>query len=378
MSRAVLSSLLAFAALALVAQAPAPEPKPNRSFTLEVEVPRPTVKSQDRSGTCWAFATTSFFESELMRLGKGDVGLSEMYVIRRTWPRKGWFYFRQHGSAPWSPGGQAHDWIETARLDGLMPREAYTGLLQGETTHVHGEMDAATKGVLDAALKARSATTKWPAALEGVLDAYLGRPEASFTFRGKRYTPASFRDSLGLQLDDYVELTSFSHHPFHQAFRLEIPDNWSQDARYHNLPLDELEQVMVHALKNGYSFVWDGDVSEKDFAAKALGYAFVPKAADQKNEAGKPEAEPEVTQELRQRGFDTLATTDDHLMHVVGLAKDQAGTPFFLTKNSWGERIGPHKGYLYMSRAYVRLKTVAILVHRKALPEAIARKLGLK
>ena len=373
----VFCSLVAFAQ---APPAPAPEAKPNRTFKVETEVQRTSVKSQGKSGTCWCFATTSYMESELLRLGRPEVGLSEMFVIRQTWPEKAWNYFRMRGVAPWSPGGQAHDWINAAKAHGIVPREAYTGLAAGETTHAHGEMDAALRGVVDAAAKGKQPTAKWPAAFQAVLDAYLGAPPAHFTFQGKSYTPESFRDQLGLPLDDYVELTSFTHHPYYRPFRLEIPDNWTQDARYYNLPLAELEQVMESALKSGYSFVWDGDVSEKDFSQKTLGYAFLAKSEDQKNVPGLPEAELEPTAELRQQAFDDFRTTDDHLMHIVGLARDQAGNRFYLTKNSWGEepKVGPHKGYVYISRSFMLMKGVAVLVHRKAIPAVIASKLGLK
>lgn len=376
----VLAALIALPAFTQAPPTPTPDAKPNRTFTVETEVKRTAVKAQGKSGTCWCFATTSYMESELLRLGRPEVGLSEMFVIRHTWPEKAWAYFRMQGVAPWSPGGQAHDWINAVKAHGIVPREAYTGLLAGETTHVHGEMDAGLKGFLDAAAKGKQPTPKWPTAFASILDAYLGQPPVKFNFQGKAFTPESFRDSLGLDMDAYVELTSFTHHPYHKPFRLEIQDNWAQDARYYNLPLNELEQVMEHALKTGYSFVWDGDVSEKEFSQKTIGYAYIPKAADQKNEANKPEAELEVTPELRQQAFNDFRTTDDHLMHIVGLAKDQAGNRFFLTKNSWGDlpAMGPHKGYVYMSRSFVLMKGIAIMVHKSAIPAPIAAKLGLK
>lgn len=373
-----LSLLLAAVPLAAQSPAPAPEVKPNRTFVVEAEVKRSSVKSQGRTGTCWDFSATSYFESELQRLGKGDIGLSEMFVVRHTWPRKAWHYLRMQGATVWSQGGQGHDWLDTVKAHGIVPREAYTGLCAGETEYNHGEMDSATKGFMDVVAKGKQPTTKWPAAFAGILDAYLGASPATFTFNGKSYTPASFRDSLGLDLDAYVEITSFSHHPFYAPFRLEIPDNWSQNARYYNLPIDEMEQVVVHALSKGHSVLWDGDVSEKGFDQKKLGYAYLPAAADQKDTPGVPEKELEVTQELRQKAFDDFRTTDDHLMHLVGLTKDQAGNRFFLTKNSWGEKNGPHNGYIHMSRAFLRMKTVNVLVHKDAIPGDLRKKLGLK
>ncbi len=376
----VLAALVAWPSFAQAPPTPAPEVKPNRTFRVETEVQRTSVKAQGKSGTCWCFATTSFMESELLRLGKPEIGLSEMFVIRHTWPEKAWAYFRMQGVAPWSPGGQAHDWINAVKACGLVPREVYTGLTPGEKIHNHGEMDAALKGLLDAAAKGKQPTPKWPAAFQSVLDVYLGQAPVNFTFQGKAYTPASFRDSLGLDLDAYVELASYTHHPYYKPFSLEIPDNWTHDNHYYNLPLGELEQVMENALKSGFSFVWDGDSSEREFSQKTLGYAYIPRVADQKNEPNVPEAELEPTAELRQLSFNDFRTTDDHLMHIVGLARDQAGNRFFLTKNSWGEeaKVGPHKGYAYMSRSYVLMKGVAILVHKTAIPATIAARLGLK
>ncbi|MDP2877046.1 MAG: C1 family peptidase [Holophaga sp.] len=385
--------------LPLLAQAPpAPmaTPKPQRTFTIETELKRSDVKSQGKTGTCWCFATTSYMESELQRLGKGDIGLSEAFVVRNTYPAKAWHYYRNQASVVWSPGGQAHDWIDTVKAYGIVPREAYTGMLPGEKEHNHGELHSGMKAFMDVVAKGKQPSNHFPAVLTSMMDIYLGPTPATFTFQGKSHTPQSFRDSLGLNLDDYVEISSFTHHPMYQPFRLEVQDNWSQNSRYYNVPLNELEEVMTHALRNGYTFAWDGDMSEKSFDQKNLGYAYLPKEFDPKAEPVKvepaktevktetkpeplkPEPELEVTQELRQKSFDDFRTTDDHLMHIVGLAKDQEGTPFFITKNSWGEKNGPNKGYVYMSRQFVRMKTLAILVHKNAIPAAIKAKLGIK
>lgn len=386
--------------LPLLAQTPSPAPtpsKPQRTFTREIELKCSEVKAQGKTGTCWCFATTSFMESELIRLGKGDIGLSEVFVIRNAYPSKAWHYYRNQAAVVWSPGGQAHDWIDTVKAHGIVPREAYTGLLPGEKEHNHGELHNGMKAFMDVVAKGRQPSDHFPAVLASMMDIYLGQAPATFTFQGKSYTPHSFRDSLGMNLDDYVELSSLTHHPMYQPFRLEVQDNWSQNARYYNVPLDELEAVMNHALRTGYTFVWDGDMSEKSFDQKNLGYAFLPKEVDPlepakgqgtdgdkgkpgatKLEALKPELEMDVTPELRQKAFDDFRTTDDHLMHIVGLAKDQDGTPFFMTKNSWGAKSGPNKGYVYMSRQFVRMKTLAIMVNKNAIPAGIAAKLGIK
>lgn len=349
--------------------------KPNRIITTETTVKHSAIKNQENTNTCWCYATNSFMESELLRLGKGDIGLSEMFIVHRTHPRRCWTYYRMQGVSPWSPGGQAHDYIDTVKKHGLMPREAFTGL-QGEPRLDHDALDMGLKGYVGSVAKTRNPGPHWPQAVDGILDAHIGKIPANFVFQGKTHTPESFRDSLGLNWDDYVELSSVTHHPYYKPFRMEVPDNWSHNANYLNLPLDEFEQVMVHALQNGHSIVWDGDMSEKSFDQKNLGYAYLPAKDGADPKDGEPEPELEVTPEIRQRGFNDFHTTDDHLMHLVGLSKDQAGNRFFITKNSWGEKAGPHKGYIHMSRNFVRMKTVAIMVHKKAIPAKIAAKLG--
>jgi len=365
-------------ALPLLSQAPLKENKPNRTFTSVYETKHTSIKAQNASNTCWSFATTSYMESELLRLRKPEIGLSEIFIVRNTYPEKIMFYYREKGTANLGPGGQAHDWVDTVKKHGLVPREVYSGLQNRETEHKHGDLDLTIKAFIDAVIKIKQPLPFWVGASGAILDAYLGKVPANFTYNGVSYTPESFRDSIGLPLDEYVELSSYTHHPFYKTFRLEVSDNWSHNNNYINLPLDELEEVMVNALKNGYSFAWDGDVSEKSFAQKTIGYAFMPKTADQKNEAGLVEAELVATQDLRQQSYDDFRTTDDHLMHVVGLSLDQNGNSFFLTKNSWGTKSGPNNGYVYLSKNYIRMKTLAILVHKSAIPASIAEKIWVK
>ncbi len=365
-------------------QAPSTDQSP-RTFTIDTEVNRTPVRNQYRTGTCWDHATLSFLESELLRTGKGEYDLSEMWIVRHTYPKKALAYVRNEGAAQFGEGGQAHDVLDRIREYGIVPENVYDGMRIDESRHNHGEMFTVLKAMLDAVDKKSGGriTPRWQDAFEAVLDAYLGRPPASFEYRGKTYTPKSFAQSLGLNLDDYVELTSYTHHPFYGKMRLEVPDNWSQDANYYNVPIDDLEAIIDNALKTGYSVAWDGDVSEREFSPRA-GYAFVPardyEEQTQAERAAKPtapEPEKDVTQALRQKTFDNHTTTDDHLMHIVGLAHDQAGNKFYYTKNSGGtdQRYG---GYLYMSRAYVRLKTVAILVNKASIPPPIAQKLALR
>jgi len=358
-----------------------------RTFTVEVKVPHTPVRDQYWTGTCWDFATTSFLEAESLRLGRGEFDLSEMHTVRHTYPAKARNYVRLSGGATFGQGGQAHDVIDAVARYGAVPEAAYSGLNIGERRHNHGELYAVLRGMLDAVLKRQGqrVTARWPEAVEAVLDAYLGRVPERFDYQGKSYTPRTFADEvLRLPLDRYVELTSYSHHPFHAPCRLEIPDNWSLNGNYYNLPLDELEAAIDHALRNGYTVVWDGDVSEKEFSTRETGYAIVPqKSWEDKTQAereAKPTAaEPElaITQELRQQTFDNQTTTDDHLMHLVGLARDSQGNKFYWVKNSGGTD-RKNGGYLYMSRSYLRLKTVAVMLHRDALPGETAARLRLE
>jgi bleomycin hydrolase len=355
-------------------------------FTTITEVKRTPVKDQYRTGTCWCFSTVSFLESELIRTGKGEFDLSEMYVVRRTYPHKVSNYIRMHGAANHSQGGQSHDVLDRVRRYGIVPEAVYPGMNIDEKRHNHGEMISILEGIADAVLKRRGSrvTPRWLEAYEAALDVYLGKPPESFTYNGNTYTPKSFAESLGLNLDDYIELTSYSHYPFYKKCRLELPDNWTYNENYYNLPIDDLEQVVDYALKNGHSFVWDGDVSEKEFSSREKGYAIVPEKdwedktrAEQEKKVTEPEKEKEVTPELRQKTFNNFTTTDDHLMHVVGLARDQKGTKYYLTKNSSGTDRA-YDGYVYMSRAYFRLKTTAVMVNKHALPEDIRTKLEIK
>lgn len=372
--------------LAVGAQKKEADKKPVHAFTVDLQVKRTPVKDQFKTGTCWDHATLSFLESELLRLGRGEFDLSEMFIVRHTYPRKALNYIRHHGRANFAEGGQSHDVLETIRRHGIVPDSVYSGLNIGESRHNHGELDAVLKAMLDAVVKAAGGrlTPRWPEAVEAVLDVYLGQAPVQFEYGGRTYSPKSFWEMLGLNPDDYIELTSYSHHPFYQKFVLEIPDNWNYNGNYYNLPIDDFEAVIDYALKKGYSVAWDGDVSERDISSSETGYAVVPaKDWEDKTQAERdakptePEPEKEVTQELRQKTFDDFSSTDDHLMHIVGLAHNQKGTKFYLTKNSGGTD-RKNEGYVYMSRSYVRLKTLALMVHKNSLPPGLAQKLGVK
>lgn len=361
--------------------------KPIYIFKTVREVKRTPVKDQYQTGTCWCFATVSFLESELLRQGKGEFDLSEMFVVRRTYPRKAMNYVQMHGNAVHQQGGQAHDVLNQAREFGLVPESAYSGMNIGEKRHNHGEMVAVLQGVVDAVLKLEGTrlTPRWLEAYEAVLDAYLGKVPAEFSWQGKTYTPKSFfAEALGLKLDDYIELTSYEQHPFYRQCRLEVPDNWTYDGGYYNLPIDELEAVVERALTNGYSIVWDGDVSEKDFSTRETGYALVPEKdwedrtmAEREQKPTAPVKEKAVTQALRSKTLSDFSTTDDHLMHIVGLAQDQTGARFYLVKNSGGSD-RKYDGYVYMSSPYFRLKTTALLVNKNSLSPELRAKLEIK
>lgn len=353
-------------------------------FDTIVIVDSSPVKDQHRSGTCWAFASVSFLESEIIRQ-KGDVyDLSEMYVVRNTYPEKAKRYVRLHGNSNIGSGGQAHDLINVIRNYGMVPESVYPGLTIGEEKHNHGEMDAVQRAMLKAVVSNRGGkvTPVWFDAYKATLDVYLGQVPEKFDYNGKTYTPHSFAQSLGINPDDYIEITSFSHHPFYEKFTLLIPDNWTYDD-YYNVPVDDLITIMKHALNSGYTVCWDGDVSEKEFTFKK-GVATIPlKNWDDKDEKEKeltnkkPEPEVNVTQQMRQESYDNYTSTDDHLMHITGIVHDQNGTQYFITKNSWDDDSNDFGGFLEMSEQYVRLKTIAIMIHKDALPEEIKKKLNL-
>ena len=335
------------------------EPEPYE-FTLHKSLDTTDVKSQGSTGTCWCFASTSFIESELMRQEKGEFDLSEMFVVKNAYLNKAHNFLRRQGKTNFGQGALAHDFIRAASDHGLVPESVYDGLDEGAEKHDHAEMFAVLNGMLDGLVKRRRLSDRWPTAFESVTASYLGESPVEFSYEGKSYTPKSFAKHLGFNADDYVNITSFSHQPFGKPFVLEIPDNFSSGL-FENVAIDDLVATIDHAIESGYTVAWDGDVSEKGFS-KSKGLAVLP-AKDEKDFLKSPGKEIEVDQAMRQETFEEHSTTDDHLMHLTGIAHDQNGNKYYLIKNSWGE-VGDHDGYLYMSEAYVRMKTVAILVHK--------------
>jgi bleomycin hydrolase len=349
-------------------------------FEVDAQVETTPVQNQARTGTCWSFASSSFLETELIRMGRDPVDISEMFFVRMNYPQKVQNYLRYHGSAGLGQGSLAGDVMRAVRLYGIVPEGVYPGHEYGGEGHDHSELHRVLKASADALLESRALSTVWQDAVGGILDAYLGDIPEEFTWQGRQYTPRTFADHLGIDPNDYVELTSFTHQPFDTWFALEIPDNWARNPSY-NVPLDEMMSAVDRALENGYSVDWDGDVSERSFC-HANGVAVLPavpyETRDQESRGNictVPEPEADVTQAVRQAWFDDHTSTDDHLMHLVGIAHDQNGTKYYLTKNSWGET-GALEGYLYMSEAYVRAKTISITVHRDALTRELRQRVA--
>ncbi|PKA84390.1 bleomycin hydrolase [Ulvibacter sp. MAR_2010_11] len=348
-------------------------------FTTVTDLEATPVISQGRTGTCWSFSTSSFLESEIIRLTGKQIDLSEMYTVRNTYPKKADNFVMRQGKAQFSEGGLAHDVINSIREYGLVTNEAYSGLFPSEDTHNHAELVA----VLEAMLKTyvdnpgKKLSKHWKKSVEAVLDVYLGKNPATFTFEGKQYTPQSFLQMTKIVPDDYVTITSFSHAPYYEQFILNIPDNWSYGNMY-NVPLEELISTVDNALQNGFTVELDCDVSERTFSSKD-GVAVIPKDSENNIKALQGVyQEMNITQEFRQDEFENFTTTDDHLMHITGLLRDQNGTKYYKVKNSWGtdETRNANGGYVYFSEAYMKLKTISVMVHKDAVPKATAKKLN--
>ncbi|GAD04672.1 aminopeptidase [Porphyromonas crevioricanis] len=368
-------------------------------FTTVKVLPYTSIKDQANSGTCWSYSALAFVESELQRMGKGEYDLSEMFVVNRSYKDKGDKYVRMHGKLNFGQGGSFYDVIYVLKHYGIVPEEAMRGLNYGTTKNMHGEISATAQAYLDAIIKNPNGklSTAWRKGYDAIIDTYLGEEPEEFSYKGKKYTPKSFAQSLGFNADDYVSLTSYTHHPFYSQFPLEIEDNWRWSSCY-NLPINEFMEVMDYAIDKGYSIAWGTDVSEVGFTRDGIGVladveAIETKGSDQDRwvglsrsakreeiaklvrQADCPEIEP--TQEFRQQGYDNYTLTDDHGMQIVGKAVNQNGRPFFIVKNSWGES-GKYNGIWYASRNFVAGRTMNIVLHKDALPKAIAKKLGIK
>ena len=386
--------ILTAAAAALIA-VNATAQTPDYEFTTIKENRVTSVKNQYRSGTCWCFSALSFIESEILRTKGQEVDLAEMFVVGKSYRDRAVKYVRLDGHLNFAAGSSFGDVLHVINDYGIVPQAEMQGLNYGTELPEHNELDAALKGYVDAIQKNPNKTlsTAWLRGFDGIVAAYFGEYPETFVVDGKEYTPETYRDALGINYDDYVNISSFTHHPFYKPFVIEVCDNWRWDTAY-NLPMDEMMEVMYNAIDKGYTIAWGSDVSEKGFTRNGL--AIMPveqkKAAagsDQEKWVGKSTEEnkeeakaalPEemvITQEMRQIAYDNKRTTDDHGMHIYGIAQDQNGNKYFMVKNSWGEA-GKYKGIWYASDAFVRYKTLNIVVHKDALPKHIAKKLGIK
>ena len=365
-------------------------------FTIDKELPITSIKNQYRSGTCWCFSALSFLESEVIK-AKGlkeeaYPDFSEMFIVRNAYHDRAIKYVRLDGKMNLAAGSDFGDVLEVIRTYGLMPQEAYSGMNYGTELPVQGEMDAVLKGYADAILKNpnRKLTPAWQRGFDGILDAYLGPIPEKFVSESVSYTPESYRDAMGINPDDYVGFTSYTHHPFYTSFAIEVEDNWRWSQSW-NVPLDEYMAIIDYAIENGYTVLWGGDVSEKGFTRD--GYALllaekdaVTAGSDQERWVGKAGARPEgpkgieeevVTQESRQEMFDNKQSTDDHGMHLYGIAHDQFGNKYYLIKNSWGIT-GKFDGIWYMSVPFCQAKALNIMVNKNAIPKEIKKKIGIK
>ncbi|MBS7342126.1 MAG: aminopeptidase [Parabacteroides sp.] len=367
-------------------------------FTTVKELKITPVKNQNRTGTCWCFSTLGFLESELLRMGKGEYDLSEMFIVSKNYKDKAEKFVRLHGELNYAQGGSFEDVLQAWKDYGIVPESVMNGLQYGEDMHVHNELESASRAYLDEIIKNpnRKLSTAWKKGFDGIIDAYLGTAPEKFTYNGKEYTPKSFAAELGINPDDYVSLTSYTHHPFYSEFAIEVQDNWRWATSY-NLPIDELMQVFENAINTGYTIAWGADVSEKGFTRNGigiipdiesmersgsdqdrwLGLSTSEKDAEIKKMMEKPCKELEITQEMRQEAYDNYETTDDHGMQIYGIAKDQTGKKFYMIKNSWGTD-NKYKGTWYISENFVKYKTMNIVVHKDALPQAIKDKLHIK
>ena len=399
-----MKKILSIALLALFcangAQAQEEEKPSNKPvFTIVKELPITSVKNQNRSGTCWAYSTLSFFESEILKATGKSYDLSEMFIANKDYLERAELKVRMHGDSQFSQGGSAGDVLLIIKNHGIVPETAMAlpGTLVGDTLANFNEFFSVMEPFVEAVAtsKFKTISSQWKQGLQGIIDAYIGAAPEKFIYEGKEYTPKAFAQSLGIDWNDYVSITSYTHHPFYTSFAVEVQDNWRWDHSY-NVPMDEMMQIIDNAIENGYTVAWGGDVSEDGFTRKGLAYAIDSKATQ--SLAGSDMARwlkltsekkrdlidslgctvPEIvpTQQMRQERFDNWELTDDHGMHIYGVAKDQNGKEYYMVQNSWGET-GDYKGTWYMTKAFIAANTMDFLINKKAIPAAIRKKLGI-
>ena len=367
-------------------------------FTTVDSVAITPVKDQHRSGTCWAFSTLGFLESEVLRAKGIEVDFAELFVVSKTMMDRAPYCVRMYNDVKFAAGGSAYDVIYCMKHYGLVPQSVMPGIKYGtypaDTLPVHAELDKVASGYLNALTGLKKLTPVWREGLQAIYDTYLGKCPREFLYEGQMYTPQTYVESLGLNADDYVSLTSYTHHPFYETFALEVPDNWRMDQMY-NLPIEELMEVIDNAIANGYTMAWGADVSEVGFTRKGIGvmpdadngadltgsdmakWVGMSKDEQKAKLTEKPLPEKEITQEMRQQAYDNWETTDDHGMQIFGIAKDQNGKKYYMVKNSWGTVKSDYKGIWYISEAFMKYKTNDILVNKNAIPEDIRKKLGI-
>ena len=401
-----MKKILTFALMALMALSASAAKKKEAAkdankpvFTVIKEIPITSMKYQNRSGTCWDYSTLSFFEAEILKATGKTYDLCESFVANKTYLERAVQVVRYHGDCQFAQGGSSEDVLHTLKTHGICPEDAmpFPGSLYGDSLNNFNEFFSLLEPYVAAISKssAKKISNQWKVGLQGILDAYLGKCPEKFTYQGKEYTPKSFMASLGINLDDYVSITSYTHHPFYSAFAVEVQDNWHFPLSY-NLPMDEMMQVIDYAVENGYTVAWGGDVSEDGFTRQGLAYAIDAKAAQGLGGSDmarwlKLTAEkkrnlidslgctvPEIvpTQKLRQERFDNWELTDDHGMQIYGVAKDQNGKEYYMVKNSWGET-GEYKGTWYMTKAFIAANTMDFLINKNAIPAEIRKKLGI-
>lgn len=401
-----MKKIIALALLAVVATGAnakgkkQPKVDPNKPvFTIVKENPITSVKDQNRSGTCWAYSTLSYFESEILKNTGKTYDLCESFVANKDYMDRAVQVVRYHGDMQFAQGGSAYDVYYVLKNYGICPEDAmpFPGSLYGDSLNNFNEFFSLLEPYVEgiATNKASKISAQWKVGFQGILDAYLGKCPENFTYEGKNYTPKSFASSLGLNMDDYVTITSYTHHPFYSQFVVEVQDNWRNPASY-NLPMDEMMQIIDNAVMNGYTVAWGGDVSEPGFTRDGLAYMIDAKkmqslqgsdmarwlglsAAKRRNlidslGCNVPEVQP--TQEMRQERFDNWELTDDHGMLIYGIAKDQNGKEYYMVKNSWGEA-GKYKGTWYMTKTFIAANTMDYMVNKNAIPANIRKKMGI-
>lgn len=355
----------------------------NFDFTIVKELGNTPVKNQGSSGTCWSYSGNSFIESELIRKGQPKIDIAEIYTARNSYLEKAKLYVLNNGAISWGDGGELHDVINMYKKYGALPQEVYSGLKEGQKLNNFSEMQGKIKPVLDslvAASQKGKLSDNWLQSVSDILDQYLGKVPQNFMYNGKNYTPQTFAQQVvGINPADYVELSSYKDYPYYQKFVVPIPDNWSHDSAW-NVPMTDLTKIIDFALAKGYTVGWATDVSEPYFSYKN-GVAYVPNLdldnltpEVKKDLFTEPKADKAITEDMRQKALNNLSTTDDHGMHIVGLAKDQNGKEYYVVKNSWGVT-NDYQGYIFVTKPYVLYKSTAILVHKNAIPKDIRRKL---